>query len=262
MISPQLVQAIADRARIDFEKWISNGSPGVPDDLAHLADLGSRGAHPNNCHNGLMRCLDGVAMPTACKFSAPCKTPRDGTFADRDMDMILPHELFASLYHNYPAHWRAHVCSSPGDLEQFWRDVDSHPSLEGNPVKDDPNWRSCTVPLSVHGDGVPIKGVGKCWSESMNIYSWCSMLAGQGTTIEYNFYIRSIFCHLVSSKLACRTMNTFWKIMRWSLTALFTGRWPTTDWDNKPINNSKAGTWLAGGYKGMLFCIKGDLEYF
>ena len=58
------------------------------------------------------------------------------------------------------------------------------------------------------------------------------------------------------------TMASFWRQLTWSLRSLWRGTWPTVDSDGKRIRDSKAGTLLAGGYYCILWCIKGDLEYF
>eukprot|EP00959_Pyramimonas_sp_CCMP1952_P000760 14967-Pyramimonas_sp.AAC.1 len=148
-------------------------------------------------------------MPNAIKFTAMCKAPRAGVFADRPMEMLLPHEMFAALFHAHPEHWKKTACSSPDKLEQLWADVSDHPALDGNPVKDSPAWERRTAPISIHGDGVPIKGVGKSWSESMNICSWCSMIAGHGSTLEYNFFIHSIFNILFRIQTCARLWQHF-----------------------------------------------------
>ena len=64
--------------------------------------------------------------------------------------------------------------------------------IQGHPVRNLPNFRRRAIPLSLHGDGVPVTGVGKSWGESMDIYSWNSLL-GSGSTLQFNFYIWSIF---------------------------------------------------------------------
>lgn len=262
LMSPQLVQAISAKARADYDAWHGADKPGVAKDLDDLASLGSDGAYPNNCHRDILMCLPENKTPEALHFTLMCKTPRSGVYAPKHMHMLLPHEMFAHLYHEYPEHWKQYVCPSKDCLESFWSDIARHPALAGNPIKDEADWARNTVPLSLHGDGVPVKGVGKSWSESMNVYSWCSLVAGAGPTIDFNFLIFSIFQHLIASGAACKTMDTFWRIMCWSFTWLFKGQWPTHGWDGTPIRSHRAGTWLADGHRGLLFMLKGDIEYF
>ena len=263
LMSPQLIQTIAAKARLDFNSWMEDGKDLIATDLERISTLGSSGAYPQNCSRDLLNRL-GIAentMPEPVKFTTMCTTSKKGIFAERPMEMLLPHEMFATIFHNYKSHWHKHICPSQDDIAAWWRDVRDHPSLIGNPIKNAPGWERVCIPLSLHGDGVPIKGVGKTWSESMTIFSWCSMICGLGRTIEFNFMMGSIFGHLVGKSLGCRTMKNFWKIVCWSLKWLAAGLWPTETWDGEDIHDDKAGTFLANGFKGVLFCLRGDLEY-
>eukprot|EP00969_Alexandrium_andersonii_P195699 8645728-Alexandrium_andersonii.AAC.1 len=51
------------------------------------------------------------------------------------------------------------------------------------------------IPLALHGDGVPVSGVGKAWSKSLDVYSWCSLL-GKGCTVQSNYIIVALFTKL------------------------------------------------------------------
>eukprot|EP00959_Pyramimonas_sp_CCMP1952_P366988 7686522-Pyramimonas_sp.AAC.1 len=66
------------------------------------------------------------------------------------------------------------------------------PQLDGHPVRDRDDWRSIAIPLSIHGDGAPVTGLGKIWQQSALIYSWCSVFAS-GSTRSFNFLIGAIF---------------------------------------------------------------------
>ena len=64
-----------------------------------------------------------------------------------------------------------------------------------------------------------------------------------------------------------RRYNRFWRIMAWSFLALYEGTWPLTQWNGRPwpagsFQARKAGSPLAGGYFGVLWALKGDLDYF
>eukprot|EP00969_Alexandrium_andersonii_P246521 10894263-Alexandrium_andersonii.AAC.1 len=122
------------------------------------------------------------------------------------------------------------------------------------------------VPLPLHGDGVPISGVGKKWQKSMTFYTWASMV-GSGTTKEIMFYIFSVFGHLQCNKPEAHTTKSLWKVMAWSLSWLAKGLWPDRDWNNKlyPKNSPEgqlAKTPLAAGLCGYIWACKGDLDYF
>ena len=57
-------------------------------------------------------------------------------------------------------------------------------------------------------------------------------------------------------------MDIFWKHLVWSFRALYEGKWPSHNADGDLLNDPRAGTWLADGYCGTLWAIKGDLEWF
>ena len=109
-------------------------------------------------------------------------------------------------------------------LRHFWDEMEDHPLLVGHPVRARRNWKSLCVPISIHGDGVPCVGVGKSWTKSMELLSWASCVAS-GTTMNTFHYIFGVFAHLLSTRFGMNTMQQFWKILAWSLRALFAGEW-------------------------------------
>ena len=155
----------------------------------------------------------------------------------------------------------------PGKVDKFWGDMTAaaHPGLKGHPTLSRPNWRSWTVPVSFHGDGTPVAGVGKAWARMMDTFSWCSLLAS-GATLDFTMLIYSVFVNL----LARHSMDHVCRIMCWSFEALAAGQWPERDaWGRSytehfpgSLNAARAGTQLAGGYCGVVWVIRGDLDYF
>ena len=79
-----------------------------------------------------------------------------------------------------------------------------------------------------------------------------------------NFVIGFIFkAHAVDA-----TYETFMTILVWSLYWLYRGEWPDKDWNGVEYPIGSFGyrmhhtvKWLANGYFGVLFFVKGDLEY-
>ena len=128
------------------------------------------------------------------------------------------------------------------------------------------NWKQRAIPLSFHGDGVPVTGVGKSWSKTKVYYSWESLLAS-GDTMETMIYIYGCWKHAFVKTSSADTRREIWQILSWSFSWLAKGEWPDKDWHTKPwpANSwmaQKAGERvLAGGYKGWLLFMKGDLEF-
>ena len=118
------------------------------------------------------------------------------------------------------------------------------------------NWKRRAIPLFFHGDGVPTTGVGKCWGKTVNVFDWGSLLA-RGSTQHIVFWIWSVFADVASPG----AMRTFWKIMKWSFNALFSGLHPSSDFHDKPYPQDtpearRAGTPLVGTDKlAHYFCV-------
>ena len=95
--------------------------------------------------------------------------------------MLLPHLVFSSIYHNHKNAWGKVMLPSPERLGEFWKLQTKHPSYKNNPsLRDNPQFAQKLIPLSLHGDGTPVLGVGKIWSRQLTIFSFNSHL-GLGT---------------------------------------------------------------------------------
>jgi len=108
------------------------------------------------------------------------------------------------------------------------------------------NWNRRAIPIFFHGDGVPTTGVGKAWGKSLNVFDWGSLLA-LGVTREIVFWIWAVFAEVASP----RAMKLFWKILKWSFNALWSGKHPFADFHGHPYPAGspealRAGTPLVG----------------
>ncbi|MCV6603385.1 MAG: hypothetical protein OIF54_17780, partial [Cohaesibacter sp.] len=83
-------------------------------------------------------------------------------------------------FEHYPSAWSRSIVPSPDRLRKFWSTNISHPAMVGNPLADCADLRDRIIPISFHGDDVPITGVGKSWCSQMSIFSWSSQI-GFGT---------------------------------------------------------------------------------
>lgn len=170
------------------------------------------------------------------KFAAPLGL--------QDQEMLLPHALFADIYHKYPRTWRMTIRGESGKLDEFWA-VQSlhHPLLqdEEHPLKMRDS--SKCVPLSIHGDEVPISGLGKTWVKKMCNFSWSSLLRS-GNTKDSSYWIWGLLekvgvsaegdeaANLHRSQKN-RTLQRFFLLLQWSLYWLWMGQWPDRDVDGK-----------------------------
>lgn len=257
ILSGALCHNIAVAAQKDFMK-IKEGKH-LPD-LAKLAKL----KHGKNFVTSVYGNLKNASnLPAPFSVQIPYS---DGTYAG---DILLPHEYFATMYED-PIFWKKTILGDERKLKTFWDNFETHPLMHNNPLKKVPNYKETVVPLLLHGDEVPVFGVGKIWSRSVLSFSWCSViaLALGGVTEDCMMYTWACFEKfiLADSGRILGTMGTFWSVLKWSFECLLHGTWPSKDWRGiqyppKSKEALRAGTPLAGGYRAYLVHLLGDLDY-
>ena len=271
-ISAQLAQQMASKAIEDMHQ-------DVPGQLQRLAKLG--GGYSNKMSADMM----ASNKSSLCKpflVHLPYKKKKIPL-----QKMLLPHELFASIYEGYPDTFHNVLVGPPESLATFWSTNLLHPAMQGHPCLGD---MSRKIPLAMHGDGVPITGLGKIWSKTAWVYSWCSLLSDTATK-DKQFLIGMVWDTLQGP----HTMEKFHEVVAWSFKYLQLGIWPMEDHEGKPhlfmhifflvakypmhhsyaplfqhiprysagtLGHKKKGTPLAGGWAGLLFTLQGDMDYF
>ena len=277
-ISPQTMQAIASAAQLDIANAIQRHQEnpldqrGLPS-LAMLAGLGASGLYPRNMHEELTKKLVVPKLQAPVKTIVPvAHTKSPAGYQMQEHSVFYPHEMFASVYKDYPTAWRRRIMPSTAKLNEFWNLMEGNPVLADHPVKSVENYKTRAIPIMLHGDGVPTVGVGKAWSKSLEILSWTSVF-GEGTTTEFTFYICSMFKELESKHIGGNTWRTIWRRIHWSLYWLWKGVWPRTDefgkpWPSRSVEASRAGADLCpvggrngNGYFAVLWGVKGDLDW-
>ena len=203
-------------------------NPSVLKNLETLANLGTKGQYANNIHTELMKKVERIPkIPRP--FSA--KIPLKG-YPQSTQFFLLPHEMFSCIYRNYQQLWNTAIAPSVETVKKFWRNMRLHPQLEGHPMTLQDSWDSSTVPIAVHGDGVPITGIGKVWSRVATNFCWYS-LCGYGGTSSMMMWIWSFFDKLKVGDQTEGTLYEFHNLLKWSFLALASGKWPTHDHKGK-----------------------------
>ena len=170
--------------------------------------------------------------------------------------VLLPHELFATLYEHHHHQFITHLCGGGvQNITEFWQAMSSHPGYQSHPVRARSDHQTRCVPISIHGDGVSISGVGRSWAKSVDVYSWSSMLSNTSTKLS-NYLIYILYWKLVSPNEHFNGFQKFLRLLTWSLYWLMLGRWPSRDAYDRPINSPKAGKQLAGGFYAVLWTLK------
>ena len=267
-VSPQMAQALAQEAMKDINTAIYHASRDediVFTSLKRLAELGGGGAYPNNMNKGMMGLVKPYLLGHPYDYHIPFRTTIE-TVNWLLSSLVLPHVLFANIYHNFRDRFLQHLCPSRERLHQFWNNMAGTAQYMAHPVRHVANHMRYGIPLSLHGDDTPITGVGKSWCKKMRVYTWRSLLA-VGSVNETTMLIWSVFEKFICDQVMCRTQYVFWKHIVHSFNALYSGKWPTHDaFGNKYPKDSpdgkRAGKWLADGFFGLVWLLMGDNEYF
>lgn len=170
-MSPQLVQKIASAAFEDAQALVAGQS--TLEDLEKIASIGSARRYPNKCYFDLLHALPfkvSIPMATSCKLTFK------ESLGDLTQHVLLPHKLFAALFHSCPSIWRKSIMPDVERQERFWQLNRDHPAFQDWEIRHIRGYNRLVIPLSMHGDGVPITGVGKSWCQQMTTFSWSSTL--------------------------------------------------------------------------------------
>ena len=119
---------------------------------------------------------------------------------------LWPHELFSIIYHGYPQVWIARACPSVDTIREFWDAMVGNPQMDNADITAKPNLRSKCIPITIHGDGVPVSGLGKSWSKLIDVWHWTSLL-GSGGTMDMCMYIFSVYQRSLSKVYGFKTYN-------------------------------------------------------
>ncbi|CAE7398625.1 unnamed protein product [Symbiodinium sp. CCMP2592] len=181
---------------------------------------------------------------------------------EHTQEVLLPHELFASMFEHENEAFFRNVASDEGTRTKFWDRMrsHSHPAWENHPLLHR-NIKKA-IPISVHGDEVPIAGIGKQWSKKLVNVSWASLL-GKTETKSTQFWSMGLVEKTDVKNGPYATMRNLWKILAWSFTALWSGLWPLTDHEgNRFRSMSRLSMFVrkTGGPK--LRGKAGELRYF
>jgi hypothetical protein len=271
LISAVTVQAVAMHAMTDM----SAVTVGLTCNkqlrmLETLAGLGCKGKHPNNCAQNLRNAittLDYQRVPMQVMVPLADSSGANPTMMAQEM--LLPHVWFSIMFNSYYSSFCEKICANREQISEFWRSQRGSPRMQGHPVTSRTGYMRRCIPIRLHGDGVPVTGVGKSWSKCADVYSWCSVFA-TGPTISFNFYIWAVFKTVQSKAFNRNTKAVFWQILVWSLQWAWLGLWPDKNWDGSAFTRrediDRALTPLAGPDDDFFFLclwgLLGDLEYF
>ena len=280
-MSANQIQRLAFAAyndQVDLLQRVNKDRVHISSALAALAALGTWGRYPNNMSRELEVYLGVPHIPPPTNVSIPVVVQKPRKLQPKvqrhDLPFMLPHVLFAHLYkHNRQIFDDIILGATRGHgtrVSEFWRGVVTRrdPRIRYHPMCGRSGWIEHAVPISLHGDAVPCVSVGHAGVKSLDAYSWQSVLA-DGTTTHIKHYVFGMFeqskAHL--GEHGVDSNDAMWRVIVWSLNALFDGRWPAKDWNDQPWPHGSSeaalsGEYLADGFFAVVWLLKGDLDYF
>ena len=141
-------------------KWQAIAQAAWDDGLHHpdvekLGMIGGAGSHPGNSYRDLLFVV-GQHSLTKAVTSVPIQVKlKKWVSKSEDLDMLLPHELFALMYEHLPDAFEACVLGGSEDnIPNFWKSMKDKPKLLCRPDLQARLDLDHVVPISLHGDGV------------------------------------------------------------------------------------------------------------
>ena len=130
--------------------------------------------HGKNLHRSMMAKLaKDATLPEPFEVNIPLQSVPAGKASSK---VLLPHEQFVHMY-NSKEGWDASILPDPAGLHSFWEHFSKHPCVKNHPILSKENYEEKAIPLALHGDEVPVMGVGKIWCHSSLALSWNSLMA-------------------------------------------------------------------------------------
>lgn len=120
----------------------------------------------------------------------------------------LPHLHFHCMYKNYRETFFKHFLPQPPhSLESFWQKFSKHVSMKGHPALQRSDSFKKALPLKVHGDAMPVTGIGKVWSKGMLVMSWSGLL--NNASSRANCYVMYVAAGLP------KVLFLLWVVFSW-----------------------------------------------
>ena len=281
-ISATKVQHDALKVYNDFQAALTKAGVSmhyIPNSLKALAHLGSKGKLSGNINTELKAWLGEPDVPPPQMFFVPVKTLKARkslgvALQYVKLPFLLPHILFAHLFHNMRDEFNFKMFGPGGTEEKltdFWSEVVARkdPKIKSHPMCTKSSWIKRAIPILLHGDSVPVVNVARVGTKSLDCISWRSLFAC-GATMAIKIWIFGVFDQCKVKLPGVSTMGSAWEIIVWSLKSLYQGVHPMTDWngaewtDEYPAERTLAGTPLCSKrecFFGVIWGINADLDW-
>ena len=126
--------------------------------MSALAALGSHGAYKGNITRDLRQLLhlgsNDMPEPYIIKVPMWDSTCNPPTVKERELPIVLPHEIAATLYAKYRADFDRWI-GTRESIAEFWSQVHPDDPRRSHPVFGQELYSERAIPVRMHGDGVP-----------------------------------------------------------------------------------------------------------
>ena len=245
------------RKAILFAQASLRGPDNITTDIASF-DAGKNAER--NLQRWVNRQMWRELLPQPYSFKLNLQVGTD--IAERSHAVLLPHEVFHTLYHHAPEVFTKIMRGgSMESLLNFWKEASEigdewyrqHPVIQ---KVADPR---LMIPFGFHGDDAGVQG-----QEQVLVITWggvAAKLATLDTRIVYTML-------KVASIVPYDTLQTVYQVLTWSLNALSCGKFPENDHLGNPITSDSdpkrfamAGQDLAEGCVGVFSEMRGDWKF-
>ena len=168
--------------------------------------------------------------------------------------VLWPHELLAAIFEFHPRAFARYILGGgPDRVQEFWRTMPPRRGLGRRP-----GWQRWCIPLGLHGDGVAVAHTRGKGAKTADTLSWSSLLSSAATRFS-SYLIFFVYHHITKNQGLATTWGSLWHKLAQSFQIIFNGVWPATTLDGSP--EPRSGQQLAGGFWGVLYVNKGDLDW-
>ncbi len=176
---------------------------------------------------------------------------------------------FATLFDKMPAMFEV-LYGSVDRLVEFWSAMANAPQYLQSKLRHVRDHQRNFHPMTLFGDGVASYALGKAWSKTVNVWTFSCLTKSPAHQGFRGLLAQMLItmCHKNDcvAKFNANTHKAIYKVLKWSLQALYDGIWPLLRPDNSPWPASsdeqgRAGKLLAGGKRGVVWHINFDLDW-
>jgi len=211
MFGPQ-VHMIVKLAKQDIDFMQSR-----PDCIMPDIDAIAKVSKPGNLYNQVLSKLN-FPLPDIyeCRIPVKLKPNNPALIEWMESSIILPHEMFAWMYDNNRRKFDEIMFGGEASkLTSFWDSVQRTRQFQAHPFSSASDFKTSTIPIMMHGDGVPCVGVGKNWGNKFDGLSWMSHLAW-GTMEDKVLLIFGMYPTLFAKIDGATTIETMLALVKWS----------------------------------------------